>query len=117
MTPTQRSCALLRQQGYLVDIVESYNAYAHVKHDMFGWADIVALKQGKQGVLAVQTTTGSNLAARIEKASPMASFRIWIAAGNAVEFHGWRKVLRDGRGTKLKIWEPVIQRFSFEDLI
>lgn len=101
----------------MVDIVEHYNAYAHVRRDMFGWADLVALHPQKQGVLAVQTTTGSNLAARVAKASAMASFRLWIAAGNTAEFHGWRKILKGGRGTKARIWEPVVQRFSLTDLI
>ncbi len=117
MTPTQRSCALLRGQGYLVDIVEHYNAYARVRHDMFGWGDLVALHPSKQGVLAIQTTTGANLAARIEKASQMRSFRLWVAAGNPVEFHGWRKILKNGRGTKALIWQPVIHRVDLADLI
>lgn len=117
MTPTQRSMALLREQGYLPDIVEHFNAYARRRIDLFGWADIVALHPSKTGVLAVQTTTGSNLAARVKKAAEMASFRLWIAAGNAVEFHGWRKVLRAGRGSKLRVWQPIIERVDIHDLL
>ena len=116
-SPTQRSVALLREQGYMVDIVEHFNAYAKVRKDMFGWADLVALHPLKRGVLAVQTTTGSNVAARVTKASEMASFKLWIAAGNPVEFHGWRKILKEGRGTKAKIWAPVVTRYSFDDLV
>lgn len=116
-SPTQRSSALLRERGYTVDIVEHFNAYARVRHDMFGWADLVALHPSCRGVLAVQTTTGANLTARIAKASAMASFRLWIALGNSVEFHGWRKVLKGGRGTKLRVWEPVVVRYDLNDLL
>ena len=116
-SPTQRSIAMLREQGYMVDIVEHYNAYAHVRKDMFGWADLVALHPQKRGVLAVQTTTGSNLAARVAKASATASFKLWVACGNAVEFHGWRKVLKAGRGTKMRIWLPAVSRVDLADLL
>lgn len=116
-SPTQRSLHLLREQGYMVDVVESYNAFARVRKDMFGWADLVALHPQKRGVLAVQTTTGANIQARVLKASAMASYKLWLACGNAVEFHGWRKVLKAGRGTKMKIWSPVIMRMDISDLI
>lgn len=114
MTPTQRSCALLREQGYIVDIVESYNAFAHVRHDMFGWADIVAIHPKKTGVLAIQTTTASNINARVDKACGMKSFKIWISTGNQVEFHGWRKIYK--KGTRQKIWEPIIIRIDVGDM-
>ena len=93
-TTTQRSLAELRKRGYLPYIAEYWNAHSHTKHDLFGFIDIVALHPEKHGVLGVQTTTASNLMARVHKAEKLKAFSLWIAAGNDVEFHGWLK--KDG---------------------
>lgn len=110
-TPTQRSLALLREQGYEVYVVEHYNAYAHVRRDLFGFIDIVAIHPDKIGVLGVQTTTGSNLSARIKKAEALAAYGMWLMSGNKVEFHGWRKIRTRG---KMKTWQPIIETKSFQ---
>lgn len=89
---TQRSLAELRERGYSPWIVEHWNAHARVKRDLYGFLDLVALHPDKKGVLGVQTTTAANLSARINKAEKLRSFGLWIAAGNDVEFHGWKKV-------------------------
>lgn len=91
MTTTQRSLAELRARGYFPCVVEYYNAHAHVKHDLFGFLDIVALHPNKRGILGVQTTTASNLSSRVKKAEGLKAFSLWIAAGNDCEFHGWVK--------------------------
>lgn len=115
--PTQRSLNLLRKQGYTCYIVEHFNAFAKVRRDLFGFIDIAALHPDKKGVLGVQTTSGSNLAARITKAEALDAYKLWLAAGNAVEFHGWRKILKNGRGTKLATWQPLIRRIDIADLL
>ena len=112
--PTQRSLNLLREQGYTVYIVESYNAYAKVRKDLFGFIDIAAIHPNRKGVLGVQTTTGSNLAARISKAEALPAYRLWLAAGNVVEFHGWRKLKT---GKKLRTWQPNILRVDLSGLL
>ena len=90
--PTQRTLALLKKEGYTVTIGEKYNAFIKIRQDLFGWIDVVAIHPEKSGVLGVQTTSGSNLTARIKKATALDSFKVWVKAGNAVEFHGWRKL-------------------------
>lgn len=90
-SPTERSMKLLRDEGYLVAKVEHWNAYARVRHDLFGFLDLLALKDGKKGCVGVQTTTASNLGKRIEKAMKLPALKLWLGAGNHVEFHGWRK--------------------------
>lgn len=91
ITTTQRSLAELRRRGYSPWIVEHWNPYAHVKKDLFGFLDIVALHPDRKGLLGVQTTTASNLLARVHKAEKLEAFSLWVAAGNDVEFHGWLK--------------------------
>jgi hypothetical protein len=112
-SPTQRSLNLLRERGYLPYITETWNPYSKRRNDLYGFADIVAIKVGEPGVLAVQTTSGTNLSARIKKAESLSAFRLWLAAGNPVEFHGWRKLLT---GKKQRTWQPLIRRFSIQDL-
>lgn len=105
--PTQRSLNMLREAGYTVYVVEHFNVYAKKRNDLFGFIDIAAIHPDHKGVLGVQTTTGSNLAARKKKAADLASYHLWIAAGNTVEFHGWRKILT---GKKRREWRAVIDR-------
>ena len=112
--PTQRSLNLLRSQGYVVYIVESYNAYSKRRNDLFGFIDIAAIHPDKRGVLGVQTTTGSNLAARISKAEALPAYHTWLAAGNAVEFHGWRKLKT---GKKQRTWQPNILRIDISEFL
>lgn len=114
-SPTQRTNALLREQGYLVRIVEHYNHHVKRKKDLYGFIDVVGLHPDKMGILGVQTTTGGHLAERIAKAEALPAFHLWLACGNAVEFHGWRKILKT-KGGKVKIWVPKIHRISYDIL-
>lgn len=91
-SPTQRSMAELRKRGYTARIVEHWNAHANKKQDLFGFGDILAVKADVPGSLIVQTTTGSHLANRIQKAERLEAYKTWLKAGNQVEFHGWRKL-------------------------
>ena len=64
-SPTQLSLKKLRQEGYTVAIVEHWNAFARIRQDLFGFIDLLALKDKE--VLAVQTTSASNMSARAKK--------------------------------------------------
>ena len=114
-SPTGRTNALLRERGYLVRVVESYNHHTKRRKDLFGFIDIVGIHPDILGVLGVQTTTGTNLAARITKAEALPAYWQWLACGNDVEFHGWRKILKV-KGGKVKIWAPKIHAVSFREL-
>jgi len=107
--PTQRSLDQLRKRGYVCYVVEHYNAFAKVRRDLFGFIDIVAIHPEKQGVLGVQTTTGSNLAARETKAKALPAYYLWTQAGNTIEFHGWRKIGKPPR------WQPLVRRLEPTD--
>lgn len=101
MTPTARSLKYLREQGYVCDIAERYNAFTRKRNDLFGFIDIVAVHPLKQGLLGVQTTSTGNIQARIKKATILDTYDLWLNAGNKIEFHGWSK--RGARG-KRKLW-------------
>ena len=101
MTPTQRSLAMLRADGWTAEVVEHYNSFTRRRHDLFNIADIVALRG--PDVLLVQTTSGSNVDARIKKIADAEHIGAVRAAGIAVHVHGWRKV-KVKRGGKAMRW-------------
>lgn len=113
-SPTQRSIQWLKERGYTCCIAEHYNAFAHVRKDLFGWIDIVALHPDKKGVLGIQCTTGSNISARITKAEALKSYGLWIACGNTALFMGWRKLKT---GKVQRTWHPHITEVSLENLL
>jgi len=115
-SPTTMSLKLLRDQGYVPYVTEHWNAYARVRKDLYGFIDMVALHTEHTGLLGVQTTTGTNLSARIKKAEGIKAYYLWLVCGNDVEFHGWRKILKK-KGGKLKIWAPRIVRVSYKDFL
>jgi len=89
MTPTQRSLAALKEQGYLPVVVERWNAFAKIRQDLWGWCDILAIRKGE--VLAVQVTSTSNVLARIKKIQDSETVGIVRDAGIRIEVHGWAK--------------------------
>lgn len=115
-SPTSLTLKNLRDRGYLPYVTENWNAYARVRKDLYGFIDVVALSTKEAGVLGVQTTTGTNLSARVKKAEGLKAYYLWLSCGNAVEFHGWRKLL-EKRGGKRKIWLPKIVRISYQDIL
>ena len=100
-SPTQRTLKLLRSEGWTCGIVEHWNPHAHIRQDLGGFIDIVAWAPGR-GVLAVQATSGPNVAARVTKIRGLASAAAWMASGARLEVWGWRKV---GDRGKVKRWE------------
>ena len=88
MTPTQRSLAALRELGYLVEIVEKWNSFTRTRKDLWGWADLLAIRRGE--VLAVQVTS-EGVANRVKKVMDSETIARVREAGVRVEVHGWRK--------------------------
>ena len=102
MTPTQRSIAYLKGNGFaLVQKVEHFNVFAHVRQDLWG-CDILAVSIAPPMVMLVQTTSGSNGAERVKKLQQMDSTDLLKAAGIGVQVHAWRKLKSS------KKWEPLI---------
>ena len=97
-SPTQRSLALLRKTGYTVAVVERWNPHAMIRQDLFGFADLLAIAPQ---MIAVQTTSGPNVSARIAKIRDNPNAALWLAAGHRIIVHGWSK--RGPRGGR-KTW-------------
>lgn len=88
LSPTQRSLAYLREQGYLVAIVEHWNPHARIRQDLWGWCDLLAVR--KNEVLAVQVTA-SAVSTRIKKIQESQTIAAVRDAGIRIEVHGHRK--------------------------
>lgn len=100
-SPTQRSKKLMQDQGYFVAITERWNPFAHIRQDLFGFIDLLCMKADE--LVAVQTTSGSNVSARIAKIKGIQAASLWLESpARRILVHGWRKV---GAKGKRKIWE------------
>lgn len=108
MSPTQRSLALCKKEGWTAAIVERWNAYARIRQDLFGCIDLLVL-DGQPGPLGVQVTAGSSHAARRTKMLAEPRLRAWLEAGARAEVWSWSKT---GARGKRKLWtlrrEPII---------
>src|SRR4051794_39414780 len=95
MSPTARTLALLRREGYLPAVVERWIPRANVRSDLWGFGDVLAVHPGRRAFLIVQATTLPNLATRLTKSRARSELAQWLAAGGAFELHGWTR--RNGR--------------------
>lgn len=90
LTPTKLTLRHLRAQGWpLVEVTERWNPHARIRQDLFGFVDVLAV--GPQGVLAVQTTSAANVAARVRKIAEHDNVAAVREAGIAIHVHGWQK--------------------------
>jgi hypothetical protein len=100
-SPTQRSLKFLREQGYHAAIVEKFNQFARIRQDVFKFGDLLAMHP-EHGIVLVQTTSGSNMAARRTKIAENPLAPAWKAAGGKILLHGWSK---QGARGKRKTWQ------------
>lgn len=124
MSPTQRSLAKLRKEGWEVCVVEKWIPQAKKRVDAFGFGDILGYKANipnyfrpgeaypieSLDMLATitmsyttlfQVTTGSNFAARKKKILANEKAKGWFECGNGICIHGWRQ-LKDKKTGKKK---------------
>lgn len=113
-SPTQRTLALLRKNGYFAQVVEKTIPRIFTKVDLFGCIDVVAIRADVQGVYGVQCTSASNQASRLKKILASEEMRCWVRAGNHLEVHGWSK---KGAKGKRKLWAPNILAVTIADFL
>lgn len=92
--PTARSRKHLEDMGYHVELVEKYNHFTQRKSDLFGFGDLLAIRENE--VCVVQTTSASNIASRINKITESPLLDKVRKAGIRIVVHGWKK-LANGR--------------------
>lgn len=90
MSPLQRTLDKLRREGWLVAVVEHWNSFRGIRQDLFGFADALAVRGDT--ALLVQTTSGTNVAARLHKIQQSSAARRWLESpSRKIVVHGWAK--------------------------
>lgn len=90
MTPTQRSLALLKREGYTCRVVERWNPHVKIRQDLLGF-DILGIQAGKRPLL-VQTGVQGAIGKHFEKILALPTTKVLLESHD-LEIHGWR-VLR-----------------------
>ena len=88
-SPTKRTLDALRDQGYIAEVVERWNAFSKTRKDLFGIIDVLAIGNGE--TVAVQTTSASNVSARMRKMEESPCLAHMRDAGWKILIHGWKK--------------------------
>ena len=107
-SPTKRSLQFLRETGYSVCVVEKWVPNSPqgfkgplITRDAWGFGDLLACKAHVPGAILVQTTSGPNASARLEKMKSIPEAQTWLLAGNRIVIHSW---LRRGPRGERKLW-------------
>lgn len=95
-SPTSRTLEVMRERGYIAEVVEKWIPQARKRKDLFGFIDILAIHPERAGdVVGVQATSGSNVSARIDKIVNHENVSAVRKANIRILVHGWAK--RKGR--------------------
>lgn len=88
-SPTERTLKYLRGLGYRAVVTEKWNQFAHIRQDLFGIVDVLAVRRGE--TLGVQCTSSPNVSSRVDKIANHESTPWLRDAGWRLEVHGWTK--------------------------
>jgi hypothetical protein len=91
LSPTARTLAELRHCRDVADVVERYLHHAQRSRDFLGIADVLAVRRGEPGTLAIQATTLAHVRDRLDRCRSRPELAAWLAAGNRLEVWGWFK--------------------------
>ncbi len=114
LSPTQRTLRSLRQEGYIVGIVERFNPYAGkfgITQDLFGIIDIIAIKH--DAICGIQSC-GQAFAAHNRKILESEFAVEWLKVGGHLELWGWRKVKLKKDGVAMR-WRPRVRVYGLKD--
>ena len=114
-TPTSRSKRYLEKQGYTVGVVERWVPQTRKRIDLFGFADLIAMRIDHPHPLLVQTTSGANVASRRAKIEAEPKALIALNSGFRIHTHGWRR-LKVKRGGKAVRWSAIVHIAVLSDL-
>lgn len=88
-TPTQRTLKLMRDRGWLAEVTEKWIPGANIRKDLWTFCDVLCLHPESGEILAVQTTSASNMSARVKKIVECELTAIVRKCGIGIHVHGW----------------------------
>jgi len=109
-SPTRLSLKLLRKEGWHVEVVERWNPHARIRNDLFGFADLIAIRDAHPPML-VQVTTSTNFQARRRKILAEQRALIWLHSSGTILLHGWKP--KKKRGVPRECREEAITAEDF----
>ena len=89
MTPTQRTLKLMRERGWIAEVTERSIPGANIRKDLWTFCDVLCIHPESGEILAVQTTSASNMAARVKKIGDCELTPIVRKCGIGIHVHGW----------------------------
>lgn len=107
MTPTQRTLKLLRELGWHAEVVERWIPKVNIRKDLFGFVDIVGVRERSPFPLWVQTCSGTDHAKRVSKMREQPAFAACTRCGMVV-IVSWSKVNDRTPGAR-KLWRPRVE--------
>ena len=106
-SPTQRTLKILRDEGWLVAVVEKWNSHTKTRSDLYGFIDILAVRDNE--TLAIQATSYPNTSSREKKIKAHSNYTLVKQAKWRVEVWGWKKVAKTSKkGTTYFRYVPRI---------
>lgn len=112
--PGARTMEHMRKEGFVCGRVEHWNSHCNIRQDLFGFADLIAMRGGA-GIIAVQATSdqnGANANKRIAKILAEPRAKIWLQLGGRIMVFGWRKL---SRGMVREKWVPKIIEITLKE--
>jgi len=96
---TQLSLRKLRAEGWTCAVTEHFVKQPHMAHgvrqDLFGFCDILAIREGR--TLAIQCTSYGGVSDRIRKLKALDEVQVALLAGWEVRIHGWHHAAKGAR--------------------
>lgn len=89
MTPTQRTLKIMRERGWIAEVTERWIPGANIRKDLWSFCDVLCLHPESGEILAVQTTSASNMSARVKKIVECDLTAIVRKCGIGIHVHGW----------------------------
>jgi hypothetical protein len=80
----------MRERGFHAEVTEHWNAFARKRFDLWGFCDVLCLGPNGERVV-VQTTSASNVSARVKKIADSPLVGVLRKAGFEIWVHGWFK--------------------------
>ena len=111
MRALQRSLTVLRKRGETCAVTEHWNPHAHIRQDLFGFIDAIALAPGRFTAIQVVNT---HLDDHIRKIYESKNALAWVHAGGKIMIHNWKLRVRGGRKVWLLEEMPIDPRTPWE---
>ncbi len=106
-SPTQRTLARLKRDGFTAGVVEKWIPQTKRRLDFLGGIDIIAVGNGS--IVGIQCTSQSNASARVRKLCAEPRLKVWCDNGGKLQVWGWAK---KGPAGKRKLWQVNVQEVT-----